>query len=83
MIVEIILASVGLLLSAYFSGSEIALISANPIQLQIWQSKGVRGSTLSIKFLENREKHLTAILVGNTIAKYFDYFFCNGHFFTI
>lgn len=68
MIVEIILASVGLLLSAYFSGSEIAFISANPIQLQIWQSKGVRGSTLSIKFLENREKHLTAILVGNTIA---------------
>jgi len=68
MTVEIILASVGLLLSAYFSGSEIALISANPIQLQIWQSKGVRGSTLSIKFLENREKHLTAILVGNTIA---------------
>ena len=68
MTVEIILASVGLLLSAYFSGSEIAFISANPIQLQIWQSKGVRGSTLSIKFLENREKHLTAILVGNTIA---------------
>ena len=68
MTVEIILASMGLLLSAYFSGSEIVFISANPIQLQIWQSKGVRGSTLSIKFLENREKHLTAILVGNTIA---------------
>ncbi|MEA3499964.1 MAG: hemolysin family protein [Candidatus Marinimicrobia bacterium] len=68
MIVEIILASIGLLLSAYFSGSEIAFISANPIQLQIWQAKGVHGSTLSIKFLENREKHLTAILVGNTIA---------------
>lgn len=71
MIVEIILASMGLLLSAYFSGSEIAFISANPIQLQIWQSKGVRGSSLSIKFLENREKHLTTILVGNTIANIF------------
>ncbi len=68
MTIEIILAIIGLFLSAYFSGSEIAIISANPIKLQIWKSKGVRGSALSIKFLENREKHLTAILVGNTIA---------------
>ncbi|MEA1987079.1 MAG: hemolysin family protein [Candidatus Marinimicrobia bacterium] len=68
MTIEIILASIGLILSAYFSGAEISFLTASPIKLQMWKSRGIRGSALGMKYLENREKHLTAILVGNTIA---------------
>ncbi len=65
---EIILAGIGLGLSAYFSGAEIAFISANPLQMQIWESQKIRGAAVSRKYLENKESVLSVILVGNTLA---------------
>jgi len=65
---EIILAFFGLLLSAYFSGSEIAYISANPLQMQIWETQGLKGASVTRRYLENRENILGTILVGNTVA---------------
>ena len=52
---EIILAVIGLFLSGYFSGSEIAFISANPLQMQIWASQDVFGAKTSQTYLDNRE----------------------------
>lgn len=66
--IEIILAFIGLALSAYFSGSEIAYISANPLQMQVWESQKMKGASRSRKYLENREDILSVILVGNTLA---------------
>ncbi|MCK5686283.1 HlyC/CorC family transporter [bacterium] len=66
--IEIGLAFIGLILSAYFSGSEIAYISANPLQMQIWESQKIRGAGRSLKYLENKEEILSVILVGNTLA---------------
>lgn len=62
------LAFLGLLLSAYFSGSEIAFITANPLQIQIWSSQNILGAKRSLKYIENREKVLSTILVGNTLS---------------
>ncbi|MCK4812719.1 MAG: HlyC/CorC family transporter [Candidatus Marinimicrobia bacterium] len=68
MITEIILATIGLILSAYFSGSEIAVITANPLQLQIWKTQNKHLSTSALRMYENRQHYLTVILVGNTLA---------------
>ncbi len=68
MITEIIFATIGLILSAYFSGSEIAVITANPLQLQIWKTQNKHLSISALRMYENRQHYLTVILVGNTLA---------------
>ncbi|MEA2077928.1 MAG: hemolysin family protein [Candidatus Marinimicrobia bacterium] len=68
MIAEIILAALGLILSAFFSGSEIAVISAHPLQLQKWVSQKKPFAVSALKMYEDRQHYLTAILVGNTLA---------------
>ncbi len=68
MVIEITLAVVGLLLSAFFSGSKTAFLTANPLQLQIWASQNKTGARKSLHYLENREKVLSTIQVGNTFA---------------
>jgi len=68
MTIEVTLALIGLIFSAYFSGSEIAFISANPLQLQIWASQNKLGARKSLHYLENQEKVLSTIMVGKTLA---------------
>ena len=68
MITEIVLSSLGLVLSAFFSGSEIAMISAHPLQLQKWVSQKKPLSASALKIYEDRQHYLTMILVGNTIS---------------
>jgi putative hemolysin len=68
MAIEITLAIVGLILSALFSGSETAFISANPLQVQIWASQNKTGARRSLHYLENRETIMSIILAGNTFA---------------
>ena len=66
--IEIILAIIGLILSFIFAGAEIALLSSNRLQLEVWQRRAVRGSASAMKASQNPEKFLTATLVGNNIA---------------
>jgi len=68
MIVELILAGIGLVLSAFFSGSEIAVITANPLQLQKWVSQKKAFALAAMQMYENRQHYLTVILVGNTLT---------------
>ncbi len=68
MITEIILAAVGLILSAFFSASEMAVISAHPLQLQKWESQNKAFATSALKVYEDRQHFLTMILVGNTLT---------------
>ncbi|MDZ7796582.1 MAG: CNNM domain-containing protein [Candidatus Marinimicrobia bacterium] len=68
MITEIIIAAFGIVLSAYFSGSEIAVTTAHPLQLQKWKSQKKAFSSDAIKMYEDRQHYLTVILVGNNLA---------------
>jgi len=65
---EIILAVLGLILSFIFAGAEIALLSSNRLQLEVWQRREVRGSASALKASLDPEKFLTATLIGNNIA---------------
>ncbi|MDH3650451.1 MAG: hemolysin family protein [Saprospiraceae bacterium] len=57
-----------LILSALFSGSEIAFISANRIRVELLKKEGsIRGRILS-QFYDNPRDFLGTMLVGNNIA---------------
>jgi putative hemolysin len=68
MTAELILAISGLILSAYFSGSEIAVISANPLQLQKWHAEKKAFAQRALQMYERRQHYLTVILIGNTLT---------------
>lgn len=74
-----------LLLSAFFSGSEIAYISADKLGLAIKKGEGDRRSGIISKFYESPKHFLGAMLVGNNIALIvFTIFcaqFCSTYFF--
>jgi putative hemolysin len=68
MLVYLIIAVVGLVLSAFFSGSEIAVITANPLQLQKWVTQKKAFAAMAMDMYEKRQHFLTVILVGNTLT---------------
>ncbi|MCF7832803.1 MAG: hemolysin family protein [Candidatus Marinimicrobia bacterium] len=68
MITYIVLAGLGVILSAFFSGSEIAVITAHPLQLQKWVSQKKPFAVSALRMYEDRQHYLTMILVGNTLA---------------
>ena len=67
MAIELIISFIGLLFSILFSSSEIALISANKLQLKVWEKQNLRGSFLALKITNHKEEYLSTILVGTTL----------------
>ena len=57
-----------LLLSALFSGSEIAFISANKLRIELLKNKKKRQGKIVANFFEKPASFLGAMLVGNNIA---------------
>ncbi len=57
-----------LLLSALFSGSEIAFISANKLKIELLKNKGRRKGSILAGFYERPANFLSTMLVGNNIA---------------
>ncbi len=55
-------------LSAVFSGSEIAFISANKLRMELLKKKGGRRAKILADFFENPSNFLGVMLVGNNIA---------------
>ena len=62
------LAITGIILSIFFSSSEIALISANKLQIDVWVKQKLRLSRIANLIVDNKEFYLFCILVGNNIA---------------
>jgi len=67
MLRPLLLAS-ALLLSAFFSGSETAMLGARRIKLEIWAKQGMRRAKAALDILENPERYLVTLLVGNNLA---------------
>ena len=57
-----------LLLSALFSGTEIAFLSANKLVVELRKNKGSRRGRLIAQFFEKPSEFIGTLLVGNNIA---------------
>ena len=68
MVSIILLILLMLLLSAFFSGSEIAFITANKLGVEIEKDKGTRRSQLISGFYKKPKQFLSTLLVGNNIV---------------
>jgi|SRR5659263_135469 len=66
--IEISIISILIVLSAFFSGSETALVSVNKIRIKHLADAGNKNASILIKLFENPEQFLTAILIGNNIV---------------
>ena len=64
----IMIMAVCLLLSAYFSATETAFSSANTTRLRTLAEKGSGGAALALKLLEQYDRLLSTILIGNNIV---------------
>ncbi len=65
---EITLILLFLLLSALFSGTEIAFISASKLAVELKRSKGSRQGKVLARFYDKPASFLSTMLVGNNIA---------------
>lgn len=68
LVIEILIIFVLVVFSAFFSGSEAALLSVNKIRVRHLADSGNKTAALLVRLLENPEQFLTAILVGNNIV---------------
>ena len=57
-----------LLLSAVFSGSEIAYVSANKLRVELKKKRGTRRSKILARWYDQPANFLSTMLVGNNIA---------------
>ena len=64
----IIVMAACLLLSAYFSATETAFSSANTTRLKTLAEKGSQSAALALKLLEQYDRLLSTILIGNNIV---------------
>ena len=77
------LAIAGLILSIIFSGSEIALISANSLQINVWLKQKIRLSKWAATILENKEEYLAIILIGTNFSNILTTSFATIYFLRI
>ena len=68
---QIIIIVILLLINAFFAASEMAIISANPLKLDMLISKGNKKALRVKKLQENETKLLSTIQVGITLAGFF------------
>ncbi|HMQ08077.1 MAG TPA: hemolysin family protein [Saprospiraceae bacterium] len=57
-----------LMLSAFFSGAEIAFISANKLGVEVLRNKGSRRGSILAAFYDKPRDFIATMLVGNNIA---------------
>ena len=65
---ELTLALFGLLFSVFFSSLEIALISSNPYQIDVWAKQKNKLSIISQTIIQKKEIFLFLILIGTNIS---------------
>lgn len=68
MSVELLIIFVSVLLSAFFSGMEIAFVSVNKLHIELEKKRGGFLSKVLSKITEKPSKFITTMLVGNNIA---------------
>ena len=64
----IIVIIVAIIFSAFFSGMEIAFVSANRLRIELDRKQGAFGSRFVKLFLDNPGQYIATMLIGNNIA---------------
>lgn len=59
---------VALILSAFFSGMEIALLQSNKLQFQVWHSQKIRFAETAVGMRKDPERIITMVLIGNNLS---------------
>ena len=62
------LALLGLILSIIYSSSEIALLSANALQLDVWEKQEKYLARLASSILDRKSEYLSVILIGTNLS---------------
>ena len=62
------LALLGLILSIVYSSSEIALLSANTLQLDVWEKQKKRMAPWATFILDKKPEYLSVILIGTNLS---------------
>jgi CBS domain containing-hemolysin-like protein len=57
-----------LIFSAFFSGMEIAFVSADKLQIELERKKGLASGRILAEFVDNPSRFIGTTLIGNTIA---------------
>jgi putative hemolysin len=57
-----------LLFSAFFSGLEIAFLSANKLRIELKSNQGIRWAQICAEYIKTPSKFISTILIGNNIA---------------
>jgi CBS domain containing-hemolysin-like protein len=68
MLSTIVIIFITLILSAFFSGAEIAFISANKLGIEVMRNKGDKRGRILANFYEKPKGFLSTMLVGNNIS---------------
>jgi len=68
MIIILVIIFISVLLSAFFSGMEIAFISSNKMQLELEKKKDTLHAKILKRLTQKPSKFITTMLVGNNIA---------------
>ena len=68
MLIDLLIIAIFLLSSGFFSGIEIAFISANKLQVELERKKGNKRGKILAGFIDNPSKFLGTTLVGNNIV---------------
>jgi len=68
MLIDFLIIAIFLFSSGFFSGIEIAFISANKLQVELERKKGNKRGKILASFIENPSSFLGTTLVGNNIV---------------
>lgn len=68
MITSVILVLITLILSGFFSGSEIAYLSANKLSVEVLKNKGSKKGQILTSLYNDPKSFLSTMLVGNNIV---------------
>ena len=80
---ELIFSFLGIFFSILFSSLEIALISSNPFQIDVWSKQGSKLSRLSQKIINEKEIFLFLILLGTNVSNIVATTFATLHFLNL
>ena len=81
--IDLLFSFLGIIFSVLFSSLEIALLSSNPFQIDVWSKQGVRLSNLSSKIIKEKEIFLFLILLGTNVSNIVATTFATLHFLSL